>query len=59
MPWFISVIIHAMIYKCNNTCHDLSVIIHTCHDLSVVIHAMIYKCNNTCHDLSVIIHAMI
>ena len=28
MPWFISVIIHAMIYKCNNTCHDLSVIIH-------------------------------
>ena len=39
MPWF----------KCNNTCHDLSVIIH----------AMIYKCNNTCHDLSVIIHAMI
>ena len=39
MPWF----------KCNNTCHDLS----------VEIHAMIYKCNNTCHDLSVIIHAMI
>ena len=49
MPWF----------KCNNTCHDLSVIIHAMIYKCNNIHAMIYKCNNICHDLSVIIHAMI